>query len=481
MQIARSGWLLDDTGDWENVRDTDWDTAVLTARLFVRAPKFYGDAVSVNDAQIAGMSTVADLLAAPGWQAADADPADAVASSTTGTATTEVTAADFEFVCDPLYLTAVAVSLRVGAAPDDTDPLLFVFRPNDVIVFGGDATYPGVVKYSTSTETDYLFAFLNAPGDDPETSPGPVEISVPLVDWESAHAAHVWMSPQRANLVANPSFEALGDDDLLFGWRSGDTLARVTGGVGPVPRTKCARLSGSGTKVLESNLFPAPNERGLWSVEAAVAGTGTVRIGLLFWEQGMNPADCGYVCQEFTLSGGSATGGYQVLRTLVAAPDDSWEAQFRLEFDGTECWVDNVLAEPNEAQAGYFDGAWPLGQPDDYSWYGGTGSENTSFSLYYPDRRRVGRYLFGYADTDPVSGVQVLHPGAVEDHVPGGTRVVPHWDDVYHNRSHSWSLDIVVPVVDFPAGTKNDDVTLGTGRTSVTTVAPDGTVATVTV
>jgi len=478
MQIAQSGWLLDDTGDWDNVRGTDWDNAVLTARLFVRAPKFYGDAVATNDAQVAAMTTVDDLLGATGWQESEVAPASANASSTTGAAITEVTVADFEFVCDPLYLAAVAVSLQVGASPATTDPLLLVFRPNEVIAFGGDAPYPGVVKYSTSTETDYLFAFLDGTGD-PEVSPGPVEISVPLVDWESSHAAHVWLSPQRTNLVANPSFEALGEDDLLFGWRSPDTLVREDGGVGPAPRTKCAHLSGGGTMVLESNLFPAANDRGLWSVEAAVAGAGTARVGIVFWDRGMDPDDCGYVCQEFTVSGGSATGGYQVLRTLVAAPDGAWEAQFRLEFDGDDCWVDNVLADPNEAQGGYFDGDWPLGQPDDYTWYGGTGAENASFSVYYPDRRRVGRYLFGYAET--VDGVQVLYPGAAEDHVPGGTRVVPHWDDVYRGRSHSWSLDIVVPVVDFRPGTKGDHVVLGAGRKNVTTVSPDGTVTAVTV
>jgi hypothetical protein len=201
-------------------------------------------------------------------------------------------------------------------------------------------------------------------------------------------------------------------------------------------------------------VFPAANDRGFWSVQAKVSGLGTYRFGVLFWLPGMDQEDCFFLSSEHV----SESDGFQTVRTMFPAPEEAWAAQFRLEFvpaDGNdECRVDDVLVEPGEHQDQYFDGSVELGQPGDTQWYGYDSLvpaqvEHRSFSTYYPDRLGTSQYLFRPPDQ-----------GSAYRYVPETVQLVPHWDDVYYFRVRSWTQNIRVPVVDFPALGKDTVVTL---------------------
>lgn len=448
MYTAYTNWLKN------NAASVNWDTASLTATLFTRSSGFLTNGSTTNDAGVAAATRVEDLLARPGWQMAPATPVTVAADATTSSGVTTVVlddpAAGFGFSCAPLYLDAVAVSLSATVS-GVVNPLLMVFRPDSTVLFGGSTdgavARPGRILQNNGSGQSFLFQFSGTPTS--LTIPN-VEIAVPVLGWESAHSVHVWMSPTRVNYAANPSFESLGTGSKPFGWRSDATLVRdpVAGGTFPY----CGRMTGAGaTKVLESNYFPASNERGFWTVRASVEGAGTYRIGVLFWMPGMAEADCLYAYEDVEVS----SSGFVSISTVVPAPEAAWEAQFRLEYTGTECRVDDVLVEPNEARDVYFDGSTELCQPGDTAWYGHDTLSSAqylhkSFSTYYPDRERMKKYLYGYT-TQAVGQNPVRYPGTTYGYVPEGNQIVPHWDDVYYARIHSWTRDVRIPVADFPA------------------------------
>ena len=449
MYAAYTDWLAD------HAAGISWEGQTVRAVLLVESSGFTTEGGEVNDLGVASSSTLEELLLRPGWQAAASLPATTTVSES-GTAVS--LDGDCEFVSSPIYLEAVAITL-VGEFDGTVDPLLVVYRNVAPVLFTGSASHPGIISQSGDLATPWLFDV------DGYVYPAPLQVSVPVINWESAHAVHVWMAPNRINYVANPSFESLGNGDLLFGWRSNGSLDRVEGGVGPAPRSKCAHLSGSAeTKVLESNFFPATNERGFWSVEVAVSAPGTYRFGLLYWDSGMDPDDCYFSYKEETVyAPGSETGPFQRLTAVFTMPEEMWKVQFRLEFDGEECWADNVLAEPTESQAGYFDGEWELGQPGDFGWYNlerNPSSVHRSYSTYYPERSKIGRYLFGYWKSQAPGDNPVESRGAAFRHVPENNQVVAHWDDINYFRIHSWTQDVKTPVVDFPAVVKNQVVDL---------------------
>lgn len=465
MFVAKTSILndmLSDTG-------FDWNGKTMRATLLVRSSGFYDD-----DPVVEGVSTLIELLTKPGWQAAPVGSETLTVSSyttlSTGTkyvslATTGPFSDDFDpgafdvadvvpfrFVCPPFYLSAIALSL-VGTYDGTVEPLLAVYRLEDAILFGGSEDREGLVLQNNGQDLNWAFSYSAADG----TTVSPLEVATPVLGWESPHAAHVWLSPSRINYVANPSFESLGTGGKLFGWRSNSTLARAE-----VDGTNWGHLSGSNvTKTIESNLFPASNESGFWSVQAKVRGQGSYRIGVVFWLPGMDEADCEFVSESFTVT----QDGEQVLKTVMYAPEEAWEAQFRLEYVGSECWVDNVMVDPNEAQDVYFDGSTVLGQPGDAHWYNSENNpasqiEHKSFSTYYPERDKTRRYLFGYSTTEFHDAKTVT--GTAFDYVPETNQIVAHWDDVYYSRIHSWTRDVRIPVADFPALGKGVVVTLST-------------------
>lgn len=91
-------------------------------------------------------------------------------------------------------------------------------------VIHDDAIY-GVADEFTAGSDDWLLTVSNS---DTVFSAAALLLRPGLPPWESAHAQHLWLEPQRTNFIANPAFQ----NASVFGWRanSGSTLSRVVGG-----------------------------------------------------------------------------------------------------------------------------------------------------------------------------------------------------------------------------------------------------------
>lgn len=262
-----------------------------------------------------------------------------------------------------------------------------------------------------------------------------------LPPWEGAHAHHLWLEPQRVNLIANPSFE---HSTPTMYWRaSTGTLTRVAGGVDAL-RPNCGRLTGGATtKVLESNLFPVVNSWLSASFHIAAlpsAGSATMKWGVVCVDPTYGEAV--YISSEdFPLAGGSATEGFVEFRGLIPIPVNMAEMCFRIEVTScTTLWVDNVLADPHEGQYAYFDGNSIEGLPNDFRWMGGEGDAH--FSLWYNNYQNTRYRLMG--DYDTVD--DVYKPGLVEEWAPTGANIQAHWDAVTSFTPANWEGDAYYPL-----------------------------------
>lgn len=274
-----------------------------------------------------------------------------------------------------------------------------------------------------------------------------------LPAWESSHAHHLWLEPQRTNLVANPSFE----DSSGYGWRTNKTLTRVSGGLTDPVRSYCGRVSGTGSsKILESNYFP-PGDRWMSvslhvSATASSGTTASVKFGLVALDPAYSTRT--YLSSDtFSIGGGSATGGFVFLRGIVPVPVNTAEMYLRIEASNcSSLWVDNVLVDPHEGQFFYFDGNSTDGLEEDFRWMGGTGYANQHFSLWYNNYTNTRQRLMGDYDTAD----QLYKPGLVEEWTPTGANIVAHWDAVTSFTPLNWSGDAFYPLATI-AGTSPVD------------------------
>lgn len=358
-----------------------------------------------------------------------------------------------DFQLDVFRAPIVAMAFWVdGTINSIVRPLLAIVRFDDPLLVQGSASSPCYVSVPQELVS---YRYETSSSVSPAPGVGALGVKVPMLEWESARAAHVWMKPQRVNMVANPSFELgifpysgtysgnshtqAGDSQAVWengtwGWRTNGAMSSITSdtpaALGPSPRNRCCDLSrgslpSGSTLVLESNLFPSAVAQDQWfSVEASVAGVGRVRIGLVFFD--LSGAVGGYSHSDWVQV--NSQNSFVAVKALIPLADRSREALFRLEFQGPydECWVDNVMVDNNAAQLGYFDGNWFTGQPGDFSWYG---PPHRSFSVYYNDRRNVDSYLFGYNELGPKDGLISELPLSTPD-VPPPTLVVDHTSTV---------------------------------------------------
>ena len=422
-----------------------WTTTDLKMTVLVRSP--------VIDEEEGGtgylsVSTLPELLAAPGWQAADNTASGICSDLTASTAAiagiTQVsTIQGFQYEGAPVIMTALAISV------EGTEDLLMVLEPSSPTYLSGESTY------LKNSDDGYLFSYVTSPETAGEYSPalGSIGLSSSGLPWEDSLIAHVWVSPQRVNYAVNPSFESatsVAPSVAPFGWRSNTDMTVETGGVtlSMGGRDKCVKLSGlvGDNIVLES--LPIPNQRisPWWSLEAAVSGVGEVRIGMLFWPPHMEEGSATYVTTSWVRINTPVASGFIPIKALIPNVETYREAQFRLEFQGEgDIFVDNVLVDPNEAQLGYFDGDWEMGMSGDYSWYGDNDpAAHDSYSLYYNNRSSISSYLFsplGDGDNPPNHHVRSW--------VPEGASVNIHWDHLHAGTSPSWGDTVYMPILDF--------------------------------
>ena len=435
-----------------------------------------------------GAQTVADLTEQTGWtEVTDIGGYPLDLQIDVGTrllgASRYVMFTDYSFseLTEVAEVRAVGV---VGVSPIGgiSDPLIFVTNtpiagfpnvgPTDSLTASPDSTFP-------DTTNRWLFAWAVTT---PEPLEGPLVISRGSPDFEVSGSQHCWLYPQRANMIANPSFEAPGMDF----WSGNGTLTRVPGGAPAVGMVVKGELDDpedlptdaavgdnwviegevwtwNGTKwvnhgeivgvsawsgecagggdycIMESNIFPTQMgelDAEQWTVQLMAKGDGKLKVGFVFWDADYRVTACDWGAdrdETWTLSPAAWTH----VATHRHAPEGHI-AMVRLELQGDgPLTIDRVLAERGYLKDWlYFDGDEHYGARDDFSWYGGANRHGATYSLWYNHRKAVTGRLFARTvdPNDPSANVtdeDMEEQGLVYRWVPAGITVVPHLDIFY--------------------------------------------------
>jgi hypothetical protein len=307
----------------------------------------------------------------------------------------------------------------------------------------------GQVKTGAPVGDQYAFMYNT---DNSNVLPGYLLLDLADPIWESAHTHHLWIQPQRINFIANPSFERAGGVYWRVGRKSGTATFTRSGsapspaGVGGLDRPYCGNIqaaTGSGDLVLESNLFPKVNN--WYSVSFYVSGTtGELTFGLVTTD--ISYTSYNYIRRLATvpLTGGTSTTGFQKVTGLINVPDDVSDLLFRVEFSGTQFWIDNVIVDPHEGQYEYFDGNSNDGLPGDFRWMGGTSYTNKHFSTWYNNYVNTRSRLIGDYDTTD----DLYKAGLVEEWAPTGASIIAHWDAVTSVTPINWDGDAFHPITE---------------------------------
>jgi hypothetical protein len=266
---------------------------------------------------------------------------------------------------------------------------------------------------------------------------GPLALYISPPSFEVSNTLHAWLYPQRANMVANPSFEA----GTNF-WSTNGTLTRLHESA-PDGGVWCGHITGSSPIIAESNVFPARMSDDYfseWTVQLKARSDGEIRVGLVSW-------DASY--QQTVTDWGvfdEVTGEYErfflspnawTLTAVHRTGSQVKEAMVRIECNGTFLDIDQVLAEGGYLKEWpYFDGDEKFSAPDSYSWYGGSARQGGSYSMWYSNRRAVTGRMFntGTDIIDPdnlVTDADVAKWGLVYQWVPAGVLVTPHIEVFY--------------------------------------------------
>lgn len=459
-------WMTDSFKDVFEEHINTVLTTPVTIKAFVRTPAFRTESAE----NFAALSSIDELTDKPEWVAARSTP---------------------EFTSDNgfAYLkknllgdTPISLVLGSGERAYIEDGLGWTFTSEDddvqeiitAVVFYFDGTVEGVTNpilfattrgcgISTVVHDNSLFGVAQSyTGGDADLltvtngqsafAARHVLLSPGLPPWESAHSQHLWIEPQRANLIANPAFHAVEIEDDIerpFGWRGSaeTTLARVTGGVDTWRSAQyCLEVGGNiYSKKVESNFFPNISEWYSGSFSISVSTPASFRCGLVAFDSTYENTKTRYVVSE--VSGlkavGSATEGYLRVQFLAKMFTDAADLCFRLEVDGAdEVWLSNVLIDPHPGQYEYFDGACTRGAPGDFRWMGNEADRH--FSLWYNNYRNTkNRIVGGYDPSD-----EVYKPGLVEEWAPTGATIIAHWDAVTPVTPQNWSGDAYYAISD---------------------------------
>lgn len=418
------------------------NNADIGLRLFRESPKF-----NVDDSRYVGLKTTDELLQRSGWVETTASgypltntvtvtrrrmPVPPAATKNnytlflqfpfTGMGQAEVKAAAFHYVgtldgvVNPLIM--------VTDTPFDLGKT--VVKDNDAITVNPDATL--------SAPNRWLLGWA-----DPGSAPSLVLVEGPLSlfrgppIFESSHTQHVWIYPQRANMIANPSFDT---QDTAY-WSTNGTGTTVQDGTKWV-----GKFTGTSPVVVESNYFlTASQER--WTIQCKAKGKGELKIGFVWWEGDFEAVYVDWGTETFDLHPESFTHC-----VVTRAPVQTYQGMVRFECDGTSLSIDEILCEVGFLkQWPYFDGSSTYGARSDFSWYGGESRAGKSYSMWYNNKRATFGRLFGLnvGEDTLITDEEMVLQGKVYQWIPAGTTVVPHIDVLYPN-------DLQSPVTPKPPG-----------------------------
>jgi len=434
-----------------------WAGGSVQMYLFPKAPALVygeGDGAATTTAY-AGINKVPTLVNSLGWGSTYvAGPALTVTVSTVGSRHVAEIALSSRFVIPPGTVTtpvqAIGFALDVGAPASDN--LMFVTDAGFLdppLLHASDGVVPAVDTTLSSKRVLFYWDDVSAGADAatmPNASTGTLLVERAAVPFETARTQHVWIYPQRLNLVPNPSFEQTTNF-----WRSNGSIARVAEAP-PGAGTNCGRVTGTALPlVLESDIFPLlygrRRESGL-TIQMQVRGAGTLKVGLITWDADyrVTMANWGYE----PLSDGEWTpswplgSGFTHVRTIRDI-GEAVSGMLRLEFMpydtsiGSGVFdVDQVCAEPgnlpdNGNDWPYFDGDTKYGAHEDFSWYGGTANAHASYSCWYNLRNSTFGRLFAWKvdASTPLTDAEAAKQGLAYQWVPAGIQVHGHLDVLY--------------------------------------------------
>jgi hypothetical protein len=271
---------------------------------------------------------------------------------------------------------------------------------------------------------------------------GPLAVYQGPPPFEVSHTQHVWLYPQRANMIANPSFES---DTVGMGyWSTNGTAQRVAIPNAPIGAAGAwaGKFTKAGTVIVESNYIPTQYEED-WSIQLLAKGTGKLKVGFVAWNDEFNVLGTDWGEETWTLNPGSYIH-ISVCRTIAQA----YQGMVRLECDGGDLTIDQALCEKGFLKDwDYFDGDSTYGARDDYMWYGGIVRKGGTYSLWYNNKRTIYGRMFGREvdSTALITDDVTAGRGFVYRWVPAGTFVNAHLGVLYPG-------DLVAPVPAKPAG-----------------------------
>ena len=412
--------------------------------FFRQAPTFV-----TGDSRFTGIESVEDLLEFPGWETIGSPiPFTSGGFKKIGK-NNYVLIPRIPFSALPSAVEVKAMAIQTLNAGDmdvifvTTTPFLAdptIIYPQDGLTSNPDL---GLDNPPPEYNNRWLFSWADkAPGATSVTSviEGPLAISRGAPAFEAGHTEHAWLYPQRANMIANPSFEL----NTAF-WSSNGTIGRVKL---TKPSVAAGAWAGQFTKaagtplVMESNVFPTYGEEH-WTIQflaRGIASAGTdaqVRVGFVWWDDTFTWTAVDWGVETWYLD----PEAYTHITICRTAPQ-TYQGMIRIESQTTQITIDQVLCERGFLKDwDYFDGDVDYGARNDYSWYGGQTRKNASYSLWYNNQRAIHGRLFNRdVDDDTLITDEVMEEmGFVYKWVPAGTVVIPHIGVLHPN-------DLVLPV-----------------------------------
>jgi hypothetical protein len=330
-----------------------------------------------------------------------------------------------------LLIRAVAFVYK-GTIGGVTDPIILVSNnpvgPTGLVLNPGDSitSRPDVAAGNQR----WLFSYTpNAgPPASVTTVAGPLATLKTEPPFDASRTQHVWLYPQRVNLIANPSFEG-----GMSHWRTNGAMQQIDGAA-PGGGVKSGQFSGASPLIVESNMFPTafgvrPKE--MLTVRLNAKGNGRMKVAMLSWMahfeetkvdwgQMPDPTDpTRMVDAEWLLS----PEGFISVCSLRPTPEVRY-GMLRVEVEGDLLVLDNCLVEEGWVPAGqdsasggtlstgfpYFDGDSLYGARDDYSWYGGQDCQGHTYSCWYNHRRAVVGRLFAFQTSKEDQAQPTLPP-----------------------------------------------------------------------
>jgi hypothetical protein len=342
--------------------------------------------------------------------------------------------------------------------------------PERVVFRGGDGIS---ARIDTTINERWLFGWAGTGGVVSSIIEGTTVIQQGAPPYETSRIHHAWVTPQRVNYIANPSWEG-----GITHWQTNmGPMTRVLANnsfpspwlghaLGPNPSGVLPEYHPELRLYLRSNEFYPRGQE--FTFQFLARGTGTVRVGLSYYprDYSEHAMDWGQldslIFEEWILDPMTFTH-VRGLRRMSEGYEGALLIEVRDDTTAPEIYIDKALLEEGTLlDWQYFDGDSTYGADDDFSWYGYANladKRGKSYSMWYNNRRSIAGRLFGRRldDTALYTSADEQLDSLVSQWTPAGAVVVPHWDVLYEDDQQQAPQDHsteILPVESWPEQTQ---------------------------